>query len=400
MSNGAPRAERLHIGIFGMRNAGKSSLVNALAGQSASIVSGVAGTTTDPVYKAMEVPGIGPCVFIDTAGFDDDGALGRLRIGQAEKILEKTDIAILLLTDKQCAAPEFAWLKKIRDAGIPLLPVLNKTDLLDEAHLNERIAECAALLGEAPIPVSAEKRLGLEKLLEELRRRLPAEQGVRTITGSLCQAGDAVLLLMPQDRQAPRGRLILPQAQVIRELLDKGCVPVCCTPQSMPQALAGLSAPPRLIITDSQVFPFAWQHKPQQSALTSFSMLFAAYKGDIHAFLKGAEALDRLDGKSRVLIAEACAHAPLDEDIGRVKIPRALRKKYGEGLSVTVAGGADFPEDLSSYDLVIHCGGCMFNRSHMLSRIRRAQEAGVPISNYGIVLAKLAGILNRLACPE
>ena len=200
---------------------------------------------------------------------------------------------------------------------------------------------------------------------------------------------------MPQDRQAPRGRLILPQAQVIRELLDKGCVPVCCTPQSMPQALASLCAPPRIIITDSQVFPFAWQHKPQQSALTSFSMLFAAYKGDIHAFLKGAEALDRLDGNSRVLIAEACAHAPLDEDIGRVKIPRALRKKYGEGLSVTVAGGADFPEDLSSYDLVIHCGGCMTPEKEVLARMEMASGQKVPFTNYGITLAEISGTLER-----
>lgn len=396
--NGTPRSMRLHIGIFGRRNAGKSSLVNALTGQQSSIVSEHAGTTTDPVYKAMEVPGIGPCVFIDTAGYDDEGPMGQLRVRETEKALEKTDVAVLVLDGTESPL-DAAWAGRIRSRGIPLLAVLNKADGPDDPSLEGILAGYARFLGSPPLPVSAQNKRGMPRLFEALLRSIPPDWGRRTITGSLCARGDTVLLVMPQDIQAPKGRLILPQVQVTRELLDKQCTVVSCTTDGAAAALAGLREAPRLIITDSQAFGEAWKLKPEQSLLTSFSVLFAGYKGDMRVFLKGAEAMDRLTGASSVLIAESCTHAPMHEDIGRVKIPRALRARYGEGMSFTTVSGADFPDDLSPFDLIIHCGGCMFNRAFMMSRIRRAEQAGVPMCNYGIALAKLAGILDRLAYP-
>ncbi|MGX8717482.1 MAG: [FeFe] hydrogenase H-cluster maturation GTPase HydF [Desulfovibrio sp.] len=397
--NSTPRAMRLHIGIFGRRNAGKSSLVNALTAQQASIVSDLAGTTTDPVYKAMEVPGIGPCVFIDTAGYDDEGPMGQLRVRETEKALEKTDVAILVL-DGTGSPLDAAWAEKIRSRGIPFLAVLNKADGQGGASLEQLLAGYAKDLGVMPLPVSARNKRGLPELFDALLRSIPPDWGRRSITGSLCAQGDTVLLVMPQDIQAPKGRLILPQVQVTRELLDKQCVVVSCTTGQAAAALAGLREAPRLIITDSQAFGEVWKLKPEQSRLTSFSVLLAGYKGDMRVFLRGAEAMDRLTGASSVLIAESCTHAPMHEDIGRVKIPRALRARYGEGMSFTMASGKDFPDDLSPFDLIIHCGGCMFNRACMMSRIRRAEQAGVPMCNYGIALAKLAGILDRLAYPE
>ena len=388
-----PRASRLHIGLFGRRNAGKSSLINALTGQEISLVSPVAGTTTDPVYKSFELAGVGPVVFIDTAGLDDVGDLGALRVERTRQALDKTDVAILVLTE--APMEELPWLDLLKEKGRPVLAVLNKSDTLPSPDLTaEGLSE---ILGRPVLPVSAATGKNIDKLRTALAEAAPPDFWELSITGDLAQTGDLVLLVMPQDIQAPKGRLILPQVQTIRELLDKKCTVVSCTADCIETTLQALARPPKLIITDSQAFPTVWKSKPAESLLTSFSILFAGYKGDIDEFLAGAKAIDGLVENSRVLIAEACAHAPKEEDIGRVKIPRLLRKKVGEGLSVDFVRGNDFPEDLSPYDLVIHCGACMFNRQHVMSRIAQAKNQNTPICNYGVVLAALNGILDKVS---
>lgn len=388
-----PRASRLHIGLFGRRNAGKSSLINALTGQEISLVSPVAGTTTDPVYKSFELAGVGPVVFIDTAGLDDVGDLGALRVERTRQALDKTDVAILVLTE--APMEELPWLDLLKEKGRPVLAVLNKSDTLPSPDLTaEGLSE---ILGLPVLPVSAATGKNIDKLRTALAEAAPPDFWELSITGDLAQTGDLVLLVMPQDIQAPKGRLILPQVQTIRELLDKKCTVVSCTADCIETTLQALARPPKLIITDSQAFPTVWKSKPAESLLTSFSILFAGYKGDIDEFLAGAKAIDGLAENSRVLIAEACAHAPKEEDIGRVKIPRLLRKKVGEGLSVDFVRGNDFPEDLSPYDLVIHCGACMFNRQHVMSRIAQAKNQNTPICNYGVVLAALNGILDKVS---
>lgn len=398
--NETPRSTRLHIGLFGRRNVGKSSLINAITGHDVAIVSAVAGTTTDPVYKSMEIHGLGPCVLIDTAGFDDAGTMGELRVEKTAEALEKTDLALLIVTADSAAddfADERRWLENLKGRGTPRVIALNKADLAASPHDAEALAQrVRAALGEEPVPVSARTGQGRATLLEALMRRLPEDWDSRTITGDLAADGDVVLLVMPQDIQAPKGRLILPQVQTLRELLDKKCVILSATTDRLDAALATLARPPRLIITDSQVFDEVYAKKPPESRLTSFSVLMAGYKGDIRAFIRGAEALKTLGPASRVLIAEACTHAPLAEDIGREKIPAMLRKKYGASLDVAVVSGTDFPADLTPYDAIIHCGGCMFNRKYMLARIKRAGEQGVPITNYGVAIAALKGILDRI----
>lgn len=390
-----PSANRLHIGVFGRRNSGKSSFINALTGQDIALVSDVAGTTTDPVYKAMEIHGLGPCMLIDTAGFDDEGDLGRMRVEATEKAAEKTEIAVLLVSgDAQELSLESLWVEKLREKKVPILAIISKTDLPGEnALLSQKAQDLWNLM---PLRVSARTGEGMDQVIPSLVRLLPPDFGTDTIVGRLVSPGDTVLLVMPQDIQAPKGRLILPQVQTIRDLLDHKCVVTSCTADGLDDALAALAKPPKVIITDSQVFPLVYEKKPAGSLLTSFSVLFAAYKGDIDAFVAGAAAIDRLTAESKVLIAEACTHAPLSEDIGRVKLPRLLRKKTGEALRVDIVSGVDFPEDLSSYDLIIHCGGCMFNRKYVLSRLERAQRQGVPMTNYGVAIAKLTGILDKI----
>ena len=390
-----PRANRLHIGIFGKRNSGKSSLVNALTGQQAALVSQVAGTTADPVYKAMEIHGIGPCVFIDTAGFDDVGELGRLRVEKTEEAARKTDVALLVFSGGGLEE-ELAWLARFREQKTPVIPVVNKADEGREEAL--ALARRAGEACGAPaLLVSAATGEGIPALREALIRALPEDFEQPSITGALCGPGDQVLLVMPQDIQAPKGRLILPQVQTIRELLDKKCLVSCCTGDTLEQALASLAAPPKLIITDSQIFRQVYDKKPPQSLLTSFSVLFAGYKGDLAYFAESAAAIGSLTEHSRVLIAEACTHAPLTEDIGREKLPRMLRKRAGEGLSVQMVSGTDFPQDLSGYDLIIHCGACMFNRKYVLARVEQAKRQGVPMTNYGVAIAYLSGILDKIS---
>ena len=392
-----PRASRLHIALYGRRNAGKSSLINAITGQQVALVSPVAGTTTDPVYKSMELHGIGPVVFIDTAGFDDGGALGDMRVGRTRAAMDRTDMAMVVFTQEDMEE-ELAGVEELKGRKIPVLPLVNKADLLsDPQALSARVAEATGL---TPLVVSAATGEGVDQVRHALLRLLPEDYAPRSITGGLVKEGELVLLVMPQDIQAPKGRLILPQVQTLRELLDKKCQVMSCTTDRLEDALAALSRPPALIITDSQVFPTVWEKKPPQSRLTSFSVLMAGYKGDIRAFVEGARAIEKLTPQSRVLIAEACTHAPLEEDIGRVKIPRLLRSRFGETLQVDMTAGVDFPEDLRPYDLVVHCGGCMFNRRYVLSRLERAAEQGVPMTNYGVLIAALSGILDKISLPE
>lgn len=388
-----PSANRVHIGLYGRRNSGKSSLINAITNQDIALVSDYAGTTTDPVYKAMEIHGIGPCMLIDTAGFDDEGELGKLRVEKTRQALDKTDIAILVF-DGRAVTQEKEWISLLKEKKTPILAVVNKSDLLEDPQAYVEVLKKD--YGLSPILVSTKTREGIDKVREELIRLLPEDYEQESITGHLVSPEDCVLLVMPQDIQAPKGRLILPQVQTIRDLLDHKCLVMSCTTDKLDQALAALKEPPKWIITDSQVFKTVYEKKPKESKLTSFSVLFAHYKGDLAEFVQGAAAIDSLTENSKVLIAEACTHAPLSEDIGREKLPRMLRNKVGRGLTVDVVGGPAFPQDLSGYDLIIHCGACMFNRRHVMSRIERAKSQGVPITNYGVAIAKLSGILNKI----
>jgi len=423
--NETPRGSRLHIGIYGKRNSGKSSLINALTGQDIALVSPEAGTTTDPVFKSMELHPIGPVVFIDTAGFDDEGPLGALRVARTQEVVGKTDVAIIVIDGlhakhalaakpQACGTSEagdaasadiFAyekrWADELAAKDVPVIVAVNKAELWQED--NALLQQIDSVLPGYPIiAVSAAERTGLEELRKAIEKAVPEDLLREKILGDLVEDGGLVMLVMPQDIQAPKGRLILPQVQTLRELLDKKCISVATTADGFEKALAALKHAPDLIITDSQCFDLVYKMKPQESALTSFSVLFAAYKGDIDVFLEGASALADITENSRVLIAEACTHVPLTEDIGRVKIPALLHKKFGDGLEIANVCGNDFPghEELKKFDLVIHCGACMFNRRHVLSRIAAAEAAGVPITNYGIVLAKLSGILEKIEIPR
>lgn len=379
--------ERIRIAFFGPTNSGKSTLVNAIAGQQVSLVSDVPGTTTDPVRKAIELPGIGPCVLIDTAGLDDTSVLGAERLRLTRAVLDETDIAVVL----PMASNERHLARKGGQNA------LNGPDIVP-------------LATQAGIPVIHYTRgESIASLLQRIKEACPKEEA-RFLTGDLVRAGDTVLLVMPQDSEAPKGRIILPQVQVLRELLDRQCSALCCTPDSLPSTLKSLRTPPALTITDSQVFSFVAKAIPADWPLTSFSVLLAAAKGDIRVFVEGAKAIDKLNGRSRVLIAEACTHVPDTEDIGRVKIPALLRKKIemagqagndvGQaGLTVDIAAGNDFPEDLSPYDLIIHCGACVAGRQIVRARTRKALLDGVPITNYGIALAQLKGLLGRIVIP-
>ena len=425
--NETPRAERLHIGIYGRRNNGKSSLINAITGQNISLVSDFAGTTTDPVYKSMELHGIGPVVFIDTAGFDDEGELGQMRVERTLDAVDKTDIAIVVLSNENIIKnknsenslknlnsnieneksekeneivldieSEKEWINKLKKAKVPYLVVINKIDKISKDDLNTISKKLEDDLKIKPILTSAVDKKGIELIREELIRLLPEDYSMRSITGKIVKDGDTVLLVMPQDIQAPKGRLILPQVQTIRDLLDNKCLVLCSTADTMESMISKLVSPPNLIITDSQIFGDVYAKKPKESRLTSFSVLFADFKGDIDYYRESVKAIENLTESSRVLIAEACTHAPLEEDIGRVKIPNRLRKKIGEGLTFDIVAGRDFPKDLSKYDLIIHCGACMFNRKYVLSRIESAKEQNVPMTNYGVVMAYLAGIIDKI----
>ena len=414
--NDTPSANRLHIGVFGKTNSGKSTLINAFTGQEVSIASDIAGTTTDPVYKAMEIHPLGACTIIDTAGFDDASELGAKRVEKTKLAAEKTDVAVIVFaaygidkkeevdqlqeTDSKTMEKHFAqelkWYHFFKEKNTPVLLIINKADLGDAKVLQEFLVKET---NEHPLVVSAAKNEGIDRIKEALARKVPENFGERLITGTLVGEEDLVMLVMPQDIQAPKGRLILPQVQTTRELLDKKCLIMSVTTDKFVAAVKQLVQPPKLIITDSQVFSYVYENKPKESMLTSFSVLFAAYKGDLPYYVEGAKQIDSLTEQSRVLIAECCTHAPLQEDIGRVKIPRMLKKRFGEGITVDHVSGTDFPQDLRGYDLIIQCGACMFNRKYVLSRIDHAKEQQVPMTNYGVTIAHLTGILPHVVMP-
>lgn len=386
------RSDRYHIALFGRVNVGKSSLVNALCGQNVSIVSPVPGTTTDIVWKNIELPGVGAAVIGDTAGYDDVSELGVKRVAATRKAAARIDLALLLLHGNplDCEV-EKKWLALFTRLDVPVLLLLGKSDT------TSCLVEWKETMGRDVIPFSSVTGEGKEELLKAMANSLDggAEDD---ITRGLVSAGETVVLVMPQDGSAPKGRLIQPQVQTLRNLLDKHCIALCCAPEELPAMLGGLKSPPALVITDSQLFKAVEKMVPPATRLTSFSVLMARQKGDIRLFRRGADALLALPRNGRVLIAEACSHVPQNEDIGRVKLPRLLHAKFGEELSITVVSGNDFPENLAGYDLVIHCGACMFTRRHVMARVRQAVEQGVPITNYGIAIAALMGIVDRVVC--
>lgn len=382
-----PNSERLHLVLVGERNSGKSSLMNALAGQEVSIVSDVAGTTTDHVAKAIEIIGLGPCLLVDTAGLDDLGKLGEKRVGKTLDALRSADVVLAVLDAASGRLP------KLPSITCPVIPVLNKTDLISEESLKELSGAVRVEYGREPVLTDALEAKGVQEIIAAVAEVVPSDWNAPLLTEGVVEDGDLVVLVMPQDKEAPKGRLILPQQQVIRELLERGCRVVCCTTDRLGETLASLKDAPAAVITDSQAFAAVKPLTPAGTRLTSFSILLAASKGDIEYFKASARVIDRLTPESKVLIAEACTHVPASEDIGRVKIPRLLRRKAGEGLTIDFVAGRDFPSDLKPYDLVIHCGACMFNRRYVLSRVREAKDQGVPMTNYGVAIAYINNII-------
>ena len=390
-----PRGERKHIAIFGKVNAGKSSLINFITNQDLSIVSEQEGTTTDPIYKNMEIIGLGPCTLIDTAGFNDTTSLADERMKKTEIALLKTDLAILVFTEEEVEDFDYEakWIEKFKQLEIPFICVLNKVDLIKEKDI--LATKFFNDFQVHPLPVSCRKRIGFNDLIYSIKKHFEKDVELE-ITGELVKENDVVLLVMPQDKQAPKGRIILPQVQVLRELLDKNCTIVSTSNKDISHALSQLSKAPDVIITDSQIFKEIYDQKPEGSKITSFSVLFAGYKGDISYYLESVKILNELKGNANILIAEACTHNAIDGDIAREKIPALLRKKFGSEIKVTVITGDQFPADLEKYDLIIQCGACMFNRKYVLNRINMAKEKKLPMTNYGIIIAYLSGILDEV----
>lgn len=388
--NNTPSSERIHIGIFGKRNAGKSSIINALTGQSLAIVSDVKGTTTDPVLKAMELLPLGPVVMIDTPGLDDEGELGALRIQKAYQILNKTDIAILVVDGTVgMTAEDDAILKRIKDKHIPYLIVMNKADLTKNTAGNKTSDT------DHTIWVSASDNTNIYELKEKIASIVPAEDTRLKIVGDLIKPSDFIVLVIPIDKAAPKGRLILPQQQTIRDILEAGAASIVVRDIELKETLASLGKKPSLVITDSQAFEAVSAIVPDDILLTSFSILFARYKGNLAHVVKGAQALDTLEDNDTVLISEGCTHHRQCEDIGTVKLPNWIRKHTGKAINFEFTSGTEFPMDLQKYKLIIHCGGCTLNEREMKYRLKCAEDAGVPMTNYGTATAHMKGILER-----
>jgi [FeFe] hydrogenase H-cluster maturation GTPase HydF len=392
---GTPKGLRLQIGIFGRRNVGKSSLLNALTRQAVSIVSETAGTTTDPVEKAMELQPLGPVLFVDTAGVDDVGALGELRVAKTMKVVERTDLAILVTDDWQDY--ESRLLELFAGRKTPVIVAANKSDarVPGEVEAKARSAGANRVVG-----VSALTQAGLDDLRQGIIAVAPDEYlNAPSLMGDLIAAGELAILVVPIDIEAPKGRLILPQVQTLRDILDQNAYAMVVKERELADALSRLSRPPALVITDSQEFMKVVAEVPSSIPVTGFSILFARFKGDLAELVRGAAAIDRLRPGDRVLVAEACAHHPTGEDIGRVKIPRWLEQYVGGKLDMVVKAGCDYPDDIAGFKLIVHCGACVWNRRQMLSRIEQARASGVAITNYGLTIAHSLGILERALSP-
>ncbi|MFA5144483.1 MAG: [FeFe] hydrogenase H-cluster maturation GTPase HydF [Candidatus Omnitrophota bacterium] len=391
-----PLSNRMHIGIFGRRNTGKSTLINAITGQDIAIVSDLPGTTTDPVYKAMEIHDIGPVVVIDTGGIDDSGKVGDMRVKKAYKILNKADVALLLVERSGCLGDyELNFIKETKARGIPLLVVVNKTD---EGSVDAGLLEGLSSKKINYVCVSALKGSGVVELRKKIVELSPDDYERKTILKDMLLPGDLVLMVAPLDMEAPKGRLKLPQVQAIRDILDNDCSVMMVKEEGLGKTLGSLKSHPQLIITESQILDKVGKTVPKDIPLTTFSVLYARYKGDLDVLVEGASHIDKLKPGAKVLISEACTHHPVGDDIGRVVIPEWIKSRF-PGVIVEYVSGYDFPADLSSYALVIHCGGCMLNRREMMSRIAYAQAAGVPITNYGMFLAHMNGMLEKVIAP-
>ncbi|MBU3877105.1 [FeFe] hydrogenase H-cluster maturation GTPase HydF [Faecalicatena sp. AGMB00832] len=406
--NSTPSSDRVHIGIFGRRNAGKSSIINAVTGQNLAIVSDVKGTTTDPVLKAMELLPLGPVVMIDTPGLDDEGELGALRVQKAYQILNKTDIAVLVVDGSEGMTQEdHRILDRIQKKEIPYVVVFNKADLASDTALknphapspdltsNGTITEPAEIPPENIVSVSTVTGLHIHELKELIARQAQVDEEKRRIAADFIDAGDFVVLVVPIDKSAPKGRLILPQQQTIRDILEAGAISVTVRDTELKDTLTLLGKKPRLVITDSQVFGKVSAIVPKDIALTSFSILFARYKGNLKTVVNGARALDELQDGDTILISEGCTHHRQCEDIGTVKIPRLIRKHTGKELTFEFTSGTEFPLDLSKYKMIVHCGGCTLNEREMKYRLKCAFDQNIPITNYGIAIAHMQGILTR-----
>ena len=400
--NSTPSSERIHIGIFGRRNAGKSSLINALTGQNLAIVSDVRGTTTDPVFKSMELLPLGPIVMIDTPGLDDEGELGKLRIQKAYQVLNKTDIAVLVIDGTSGITPQDnAILTRIQDKNIPLLLVLNKADLVSE-HTHQEMIVSTHLKYKIPLEhilwTNTTENLHIHELKERLGTLVPAEESSRFIVRDLVTPGDFIVLVVPIDSAAPKGRLILPQQQTIRDILERGALSLVVRDTELKSTLDHFLAQgvcPKLVVTDSQAFARVSKAVPENITLTSFSILFSRYKGELEIQLKGIAALSSIEDGDRILIAEGCTHHRQCGDIGTCKMPEWIRNYTGKKPVFEFTSGTEFPDDVSSYKMVVHCGGCMLNEREMKYRMKCAKDQNIPFTNYGTAIAYMQGILER-----
>ena len=393
--NQTPMSERVHIGFFGKRNAGKSSVMNAVTGQDLAVVSEVKGTTTDPVYKSMELLPLGPVVMMDTPGIDDEGELGKLRVKKSYQVLNKTDAAVLVIDGLSGASEEdAAMLKKIRKKQIPYTVVLNKQDLASE-EIKEQTIQMLGIGREQLLSVSAADGTGINELKERIAQIAKPEELERRIIGDMISPSDFIVLVVPIDSAAPKGRLILPQQQTIRDILEADAVSVVIKEDRVRETIESLGKKPRLVITDSQAFETVAADTPEDILLTSFSILFARYKGNLEMAVKGVTALDKLENGDKILISEGCTHHRQCDDIGTVKIPRWIREYTGKEIQFETTSGTQFPDELGAYKLIVHCGGCMLNEREMKYRLSCAEDQGVPITNYGILIAYIKGILKR-----
>ena len=393
--NQTPMSERVHIGFFGKRNAGKSSVMNAVTGQDLAVVSEVKGTTTDPVYKSMELLPLGPVVMMDTPGIDDEGELGKLRVKKSYQVLNKTDAAVLVIDGLSGASEEdAAMLKKIRKKQIPYTVVLNKQDLASE-EIKEQTIQMLGIGREQLLSVSAADGTGINELKERIAQIAEPEESKLRIVGDMISPSDFIVLVVPIDSAAPKGRLILPQQQTIRDILEADAVSVVIKEDRVRETIESLGKKPRLVITDSQAFETVAADTPEDILLTSFSILFARYKGNLEMAVKGVTTLDKLKNGDKILISEGCTHHRQCDDIGTVKIPRWIREYTGKEIQFETTSGTQFPDELGEYKLIVHCGGCMLNEREMKYRLSCAEDQGVPITNYGILIAYIKGILKR-----